>query len=532
MQQPKNEQDRYGKALFTVFETSSVKVKAIRIRKADGKYNLRLHVENNGILEPPLEFPMDKLRTKILEIKNYSYPFGPIDISNIIVGINNKFLKLPVIPTLDAFDKIGWHYDENGNVDYWKSATGIDLQNNPLVKDVYATYPSYAGDLQESIDYINDYISKHNAVAQSIILYGFSAVLAGYFQKKLLLSIFGKSSIGKTIISKLVISLFAEPENEKLSTTFNVTTNRMVERLNGINGAAVLIDDLSLAPPSVKKDIEGMVYVLENGREKERMRTKSFDRDPGIWFTTIIFSAEESILALCNSEHEGAVGRLMELNIGRDDLFPETDEPNQVAAFSHKHYGLLADEFVKRLISNNKLKDLANLYEQEKKNVRGNRSGPMARLTEDIAIITLCGQLLNQLFTFKFDIDAVKNYLITVADENIEHFKIPQKENIIIKTVYPKLIEYAKVACPTENEYLKAKGKDYVVISSQAAKAILTEIKTKFDYKPIDVKRALKDNDLLMSTDGAFSYNGTINNKTFRGLCIKVKNTEDAPNNE
>lgn len=533
MQQPINEQQRYTSTLFQVFSLAksaqstqlapqSIKVKAIRIIKADGTHNLRLHVENNGTLEPPLEFPMDKRRLRIPEIVNYSYPFNPIDIHEIIVNLMDNMLS---IPTINEFNSIGWHYDKNGNVDYWKSAIGIDLQGKPLVKDIYAPYPSYAGNLQENIKYINDYITtpKRGEVAQAIILYGFSAVLAGYLHKNLLLSLSGGSSRGKTIISKLIISLFAEPENEKLSTTFNVTVNKMAERLNGINGAATLIDDLSLAPSNVKKDIDGMVYVLESGKEKERMRTKSFDRDPATWNTTIIFSAEEPLLGLCNQEHEGGVGRLMELNIALNDLFFNADEANQISELSHKHYGLLADEFVKRLISNNILNSLTNLYEQEKKRVRGNYSGPLARMAENVAIITLCGTLLNQLFPFQFKTNDIEKYLMSTAKENLESFRISQKGNVIKNIIYPYLIAKARQLCPNENGNFT----DHVVISSKITNMLLAEIQEKHGYKPIDVKRVLKDEGYLHTNDATFSYTGTINGKSFRGIYLYDKTKGD-----
>lgn len=530
MKQPAQEYQKYANLLTDVFSdpNSTAKVKAIRIRQADGTYNLRLHVENNGVLEKPLEFPMDKLRTEILKIVNYSVPFSGIEIQNIIVGIKNEFLKMSPIPTLSAFNGIGWEYDSNGNATVWKSATSIDVQGNILPKDIYASYPSYDGNLSQNVTFIKDYISRHGAVAQSILLYGFSAVLAGYFHKTLLLSLSGKSSRGKTTISKLLISLFAEPENEKLSTNFNVTLNKMTERLNGINGAAVIIDDLSLANPAVKKDIDGMIYVLESGKEKERMKTKSFDRDPAKWNTTIIFSAEEALLALCNPEKEGAMGRLMELNISPDDLFSDATEANAITALSHKHYGLLADKFVNMLISSNTLSNLNNLYEQESMCVKKGYSQVMARIAENVAIVTLCGKLLNQFFSFSFNVDEVEKYLMSTAKEDLENFRISQKDNVIMKSIYPKLIDYAKEVCPNENQ----NSTDHVVISSKATKIFLTEIQKDMGYKPIDVKRALKDGGVLKANDGSFGYTTTINGKSFRGLCLYIKEIEEQTDDE
>lgn len=529
MKQPIQEYQKYSSLLTIVFtkKDSFATVKAIRIHNPDDTYNLRLHVENNGKLEPPLEFPVDDMRTKITKIKNFSVNFSGVEIGSIIAGIND-FMKKSPIPTLDTFDNIGWQYDTSDNVIGWKSATAVDMQGNPLPKDIFAPYPSYNGELQDNINFINDYISKHGAVAQSILLYGFSAVLAGYLHKNLLLSLSGKSSRGKTTISKLIISLFAEPENDKLSKTFNVTLNKMAESLNGINGTAVLIDDLSLAPNAIKKDIDNMVYVLEGGKEKERMRTKSFDRDPAKWSTSIIFSAEEAILSLCNPEQEGAVGRLMELDISPEDLFIDATEANQIADLSHKHYGLLADEFVKRLITNNILDNLSNLYEQEMESVKASYSEVLARIAQNVAVVTLCGKLLNQLFSFNFNTADVEKYLMSTAEENLENVRLSQKGNVIMQTIYPQLIEYAKESCPDENKGLTG----YVVISSKATKAILTQIQKDYNYKPIDVKRSLKDNGVLFSNDGPFSYVATINGKSFRGLRLEIKDSEEKTPNE
>ena len=74
MKQPIQEYQKYIDLLTTVYskDDSPVTVKAIRIHNANDTYSLRLHVENNGKLDPPLEFPVDDMRTKITKIKNFS----------------------------------------------------------------------------------------------------------------------------------------------------------------------------------------------------------------------------------------------------------------------------------------------------------------------------------------------------------------------------------------------------------------------------------------------------------------------------
>jgi len=337
-----------------------------------------------------------------------------------------------------------------------------------------------------------------------------------------------QSESSKSVVNSVLISREMPVFPGFLEIIRVVTLNKMAESLNGINGAAVLIDDLSLAPNAIKKDIDGMVYILESGKEKERMRTKSFDRDPAVWFTSIIFSAEEPLLSLCNPEQEGAVGRLMELDISPEDLFTDATEANKIAELSHKHYGLMADEFVKRLIANNTLDNLSSLYDREMYRVKADYSGVLARVAQNVAIITLCGELLNQLFMFNFKIADVEKYLMSTAKDNLDNFRISQKGNVIMQTVYTQLIEYARKSCPDENKGLT----DHVVISSKATKAMLTQLQRDLGYKPIEVKRALKEGGVLHSNDGPYSYVGTINGKSFRGLYLYIKEIKETEASE
>ena len=459
------EQEKYREALTTVFSRGQDK---------------------------PLEFPIDEMRTKITKIKNYSVSFNGIEIAEIISTVNSS-IQEDKLSVLDAYHKIGWQVN-NGDITGWKSAASFDMQGNQTVKDICAPYPAPSGDLEQNISFLKNYLSTHSVIAQAILLYGLSAVLAGYFGKCLLLSVAGKSSRGKTTLAKFIISLFADPNNQKLSTTFNVTLNKMTERLDGINGTAVLIDDLSLAPDSVKKSIDSMIYILDSGKEKERINTKTFDRKPATWATTIILSAEEPLLELCDPEKEGTVGRLMELTISPDDLFNSAEDATNTTAVFSKHYGLVADEFVRRLITEDKLNKLPALYEKEIQSVRKDYSGPMARMAENVAMVTLTGRLFNEFFDPLFRVDEIQEYLMSVEKDNLENSRLLQRENIIMSKIYPDLIAYGKEACAEENKNFS----DRVVISSKAMKEILSDIQKQYGYKPKQVKQALKDGKVLL----------------------------------
>lgn len=114
------EQERYLEQLTTVYSRDTVQVKIVRILNQDGTYKLRIHVESNGQLEPPLEFPMDELRTKILKIKNYSAHFSGIEIAEIISKIQ-KATQADKVAVIEGFHGLGWQI-RNGEITGWKSA--------------------------------------------------------------------------------------------------------------------------------------------------------------------------------------------------------------------------------------------------------------------------------------------------------------------------------------------------------------------------------------------------------------------------
>lgn len=521
-----SERENYLNALETIYtrpiddkNTDDIIVKAIRVNSKDGTQAIRLHVEVNGKLNAPIEFQMDQLRRNTFKLNNYGVTFDGIELIQILDKI--QALKGNVI---DGHGKIGWQINDAGMVSGWTCATAFNMSGERVVKDIYSNNSiTCIGNLDDNLQWIKDYLSRHGPVCHATFLYGIAGILAGYMNKTLLLSLAGDSSRGKTTMAKFVLSLFGGTNDSKISTTFNVTLNKMSERLDGIRGVAVLIDDLSNAPDSVMRSIDTMIYVLEGGREKERIKTRNFDRDPATWATTIIFSAEKSILSLCNPNQEGTVGRLMELNVSPQDYFVDAKESNQIMELCQKYHGLIADEFVRRFISSGLIDSLSIRYAEEKGLVRETHSGPLARMAENIAYVTLAGKLFNELFDFDLDISEIKTLLIKTAEDNLENFRILQDKTVIVQKIYPILIEYAKVACIQVNP----NPTDHVIIPSKAMKLMYTRFQQDFRLKPSEIKRALKDAGLLLANDGPYSYISTVNGKTIRSLCLSIKETTE-----
>lgn len=531
MERTQKEKELYYHALHTIFtrenEDKAVAVKAIRILNTDGTQSIRLHVDVDGQLDEPFEFKMDELRTKIMKVNNYSAHFTGLEIQDIIGGVRKFDAQESIVLIND--NRLGWKIDKDGAYCGWLGAICYDMQGIHKVKDTENknNVLSARGNLDENLSYIKEYLGKHE-IPQAVFLYGIGAILAGYMNKTLLLNLSGKSSRGKTTLAKLIISLFAEPENERLCKTFNVTLNKMVQNLGGLFGVAVLVDDLSKLPDRLLKDLDNMVNVLEGGSEKDRMRVRPYDRDTAKWSTTILMSSEYSILSKCDPEKEGVVGRLMELDIMPDDIFDNAEESNKLVAHYNKNYGLIADAFVYQLLSTGTLDNLSALYQEEVDKLRashvlGNHSNDdyskvLSRMEENVAFVTLAGKLFNQFFSFDLNTAKVADRLLKSTIDKLESFRLSQKGNIIMRTIYPNLLKYGLEVCKDINT-----NPDRVLITSAAMKTMLTRIQSDMGYKPIQVKSALKESGVLVANDGPYSFTATINGKSFRGTCLLNK---------
>lgn len=524
---------RYRDALTTIFArevtnangevTGGVYVKAIRVQMADGTEEVRLHVEDGGELKPPVQFKMDELRAKILKIKNYSASFNGLDIQEIINGLRDKKDGMNII---GEQKKLGWQRDREGHVTGWLCSSALDMEGNEIAKDIFGNSPYGSGDVTENISFVKGYLNM-GVARQAVFLYGLAAVVAGYMGKTLLINLCGKSSFGKTTVSKLVISLFAEPNNDRLCKTFNMTVNKLAENLDGLFGVAVLVDDLSLLPPSVKRNQDNMVYVLESGKEKERMKVKQFDREPAAWNTTIVMSSEESILMDCDPEKEGAIGRLMELDIFEKDLFNNADEADKVKKQYGETYGLFADYFVKKLITSGKLNVLPSLYEKEAKRVREGKSDVMARVAENIAYITLTASLLKETMGIDIAPAPVKDYLLKTAEDKLESIRVMQKDEKIMRVIYPRIIDVGRQAINFNRE-----DSHELFIPSEVMKGLYQLFQSEYGYKPIEIKRGLKAAEVLKANDGPYGYTTTVNGKSKRGVCLLIKKEHLADSTE
>ncbi len=220
----------------------------------------------------------------------------------------------------------------------------------------------------------------------------------------IMISLYGKSGIGKTSSEQLVMSAWGNPEI--LTSTYNATeiaiNKRCMERMILPN----IIDEGLGKKNSSAKDVmnylRNMVFDFSSGQTRE-----TASRDSVKHFCPVILSTENSLIEiLSRSTSNGEFERLLELRIERGDLTSDED-PDAITDFTAENYGVGAYEFGQYLTDHELgCKEVRELYKAKRTELE-TRFPDFRRVSKRVALIIVTAELLNEALGLDMDTDAM-----------------------------------------------------------------------------------------------------------------------------
>lgn len=258
-----------------------------------------------------------------------------------------------------------------------------------------------------------------------IILVALSAVIIGYIGIDIgldtnIFHLVGNSTTGKSTALRLAISLFAFPDNRKLSlySTYNGTSNALLSSLSGINGVTFAFDEISMGTTN---NFSKFIYTLANGVDKKRMTKDSELKECGTWLTTILSNGEKSLIDSSN-KNAGIQVRVME---AKNILWTKNAEnSNNIKKVVLKNYGHIGIEFAeyvmkmgKKEVENDFYKVQKDIYEKIKEKISVDKM--TERRCKNFASIILAGYYYQDMKEIELDIDGIIDILVTIEEESI-----------------------------------------------------------------------------------------------------------------
>lgn len=161
-----------------------------------------------------------------------------------------------------------------------------------------------------------------------------------------IISLWGESGIGKTVILKLCTSIWANPKEGQYISSSKSTYVGTETRLNILNSLPLTIDDMAQLTMQSEESIQEIIYLVCAGQGKTRGQKTLTTRQSLHWKNCTITNGERSMVD--ESMQGGAINRVIDIESSGEKLF-DNGLGNKVVMTIEENYGFAGQEYIYHL---------------------------------------------------------------------------------------------------------------------------------------------------------------------------------------
>lgn len=158
-----------------------------------------------------------------------------------------------------------------------------------------------------------------------------------------IVSLWGGTGIGKSVILKICTSIWADPGEGKYITDAKATNTAMEIRLNILNSLPMTLDDMAQVKNQYDEDFSELIYRWCAGKGRDRSNKELGLNKLTSWRNCTITNGERSLVD--ESTQGGAVNRVIDIEASGEVLF-NGKTGNKVCKCIEKNYGYAGREFI------------------------------------------------------------------------------------------------------------------------------------------------------------------------------------------
>lgn len=289
-------------------------------------------------------------KSKIIQLANLGIEVNENNAKDLITYLADV-MELNNIEPKASVNHLGWINNEF--VPYSdKYCLDIDKEFKQKLESI-----SEAGDYNKWKDYMKE-LRRNNLTLRFMIASSFASILVRVFKSNtFIVHLWGKSGNGKTVAEMICASIWGKPDNNFISNLSN--TSIANERLcNFYKNMPILLDELQIAKAKYK-NFDELIYVLTEGKGKERGTVDNGIREQTSWQTIVILNGEEPITS--DTSKEGVKNRVIEIN--EDNMIVK--DGNTIVKFIQDNYGFAGKEFIKLIENREELQKIQQHFVKE-----------------------------------------------------------------------------------------------------------------------------------------------------------------------
>ena len=270
-------------------------------------------------------------KSKILQLANSGIEVNENNAKDLITYLSEVMELNNIEPKLSV-GHLGW-IDKEFVPYSSKYCLDVDKEFKQKIESIKEN-----GDYTKWKEYIKN-LRKNSLTLRFMMASSFASVLVKIFKlNTFIVHLWGRSGNGKTVAEMICASIWGKPDNNFISNLSN--TSIANERLcNFYRNMPILLDELQIAKARYKS-FDELIYILTEGKGKERGTVDNGIREQTMWQTIVILNGEEPITS--DTSKEGVKNRVIEIN--EDDAIVE--DGNETVRFIQENYGFAGKDFL------------------------------------------------------------------------------------------------------------------------------------------------------------------------------------------
>ncbi|MEB7366719.1 cassette chromosome replicative helicase [Staphylococcus borealis] len=347
---------------------------------------------------------------------------------------------------------------------------------------------------------------KGNLLLELAVVFAASSLVTAFLKTRhevefagTIFSFMGNSSTGKSTAAALAVSIAGNPTkgSNTLFRSWNGTRNALEGYLSSNFGVPIVLDELSAA---TFKDTTGLLYSLAEGQGRQRSNIDGNVKALKNWGTTVISTAEHSILN-DSARNDGLNVRTIEIS---EAFTTSADNADAIKRATSVNYGhimpLVAEYLLKR--EDEVIKWFHAEHDWFKNQLKNETSNTGIRMFKRYAVIATSARIFERVIAVPIDIDVVREYLVSYHLESVSERSLQAKSiEVIVQFVAQnrgKFSEDAKLSRMIENYGLIELKEDHIQV--KMLKNVFKNMLEEHQFQDINnVIDALRDKGYMQS---------------------------------
>ena len=286
--------------------------------------------------------------TKILKLANDSVQVTSLTSQYLVKYLSDiEALNPELVQEFTSTSRLGWidYKDHDNKIEkrFLPYQQEVIFDNELSMKTLFDSIKAH-GDRDKWYDLMRKERARKNPELNINLAASFASVLVEPCGAlPFIVSLWGGSGIGKSVILKICTSVWADPGEGKYITDAKATSTAMEIRLNILNSLPMTLDDMAQVKNQYDEDFSELIYRWCAGKGRDRSNKELGLNKLTSWRNCTLTNGERSLVD--ESTQGGAINRVIDIEASGKEIY-NGRTGNTVVHLIDKNYGFAGEEFI------------------------------------------------------------------------------------------------------------------------------------------------------------------------------------------